>query len=419
MNRLNVQFHGIPDHDPVQMGTLVWHDDRAWFEFSSDFLDLGINLSPLLLEKTTKPQPAPLTPFGGLHSVFHDSLPDGWGMFVLDRYLQQCSIPTNSITPLTRLAFIGDRGMGALSYEPFHPRAPKGNSQEEIDLVEMNSAIESLYSGSVADVGRCLAANGTPAAGGQPKLLVGYDGNQVIEGSGTLANGFSHWLLKLSTNLDPAARWEGTIAYVYTLLAKEVGIHMTGVKLVPDEQGNCHYLTRRFDRTSRGHRVFVQSASSLLNEDPRISTVEYSDLFKLSDFLTRNYRQKLFLYRQMVFNIMAGNRDDHLRNFAFMLSETGEWSCTPAFDISWNTGMGGKHAMGVNGRRTDILRSDVLEVAKRASISKRDALATLEQVSDVLGQCEPLHQENKIPTELVRQIAGYVKGKQTALDSAA
>lgn len=405
------------DRDPVQMGRLVWHDDRAWFEFSSDFLDLGINPSPLQLEKTTKPQPAPLTPFGGLHSVFHDSLPDGWGMFVLDRYLQQCSIPANSITPLTRLAFIGDRGMGALSYEPFHSRAPKANSQDEIDLVEMKSVVESLYEGSIVEVGRCLVANGTPAAGGKPKLLVGYDGNQVIEGSGPLANGFSHWLIKFSTNLNPAAPWEGTIDYVYSLLAKKVGIHMTGVRLVPDEQGNCHYLTRRFDRTSRSHRVFVQSASSLLNENHRTSTVEYSDLFKLADFLTRNYRQKLFLFRQMVFNIMAGNRDDHLRNFAFMLSEAGEWSCTPAFDVSWNTGMGGKHAMGVNGRRTDILRSDVLEVAKRASISKRDALATLEQASDVLGQCEPLLQEHEIPTEILREITGYVKEKQTTLGS--
>ncbi len=399
------------------MGTLVWHDHRAWFEFSSDFLDLGINPSPLLLEKITKPQPAPLSPFGGLHGVFHDSLPDGWGMFVLDRYLQQCGIPANTITPLTRLACIGDRGMGALSYEPSHPQAPHANSQAELDIEQAAAAISSLYSGSESNVSRYLAANGTPAAGGKPKLLIGYDGKQAIEGSATLPNGFSHWIIKFSVNRSPAARWDGTIEYVYALTAKKAGIHMTGVRLVPSDPGVCHFLTRRFDRTSRGQRVFVQSASSLLNEDCRNSSIEYSDLLKLSDFLTHNYSHKLFLYRQMVFNILSGNRDDNLRNFAFLRSASGEWSCTPAFDISWNLGMGRKHAIGVNGQRTDILRSDVLEVAKRASISRRDALSTLEQVRDAIGHLVQLFQDYEVPNEPVRELVRYTTKKQNAFDS--
>lgn len=399
------------------MGTLVWHDHRAWFEFSSDFLDLNINPSPLLLEKTTKPQPAPLSPFGGLHGVFHDSLPDGWGMFVLDRYIQQCGIPATSITPLLRLAFIGDRAMGALSYEPAHPQAPRANTQVQLDLEQASAAISSLYSGSASNFSRYLAANSTPAAGGKPKLLIGYDGNQIVEGSGSLPHGFSHWIIKFSTNLNPADRWEGTNEYVYALMAKRAGIQMTGVRLVASEQGEYHFLTRRFDRTSRGHRVFVQSATSLLNEDCRTSSLEYADLLKLSDFLTHNYSHKLYLYRQMLFNILFGNRDDHLRNFAFMLSDSGEWSCTPAFDISWNTGMGRKHALGVNGRRTDILRSDVLEVAKRASISRRDALATLEEVSDAFDHWTPLFSEHEVPTGVVREMARYIEQKQSAFVS--
>jgi serine/threonine-protein kinase HipA len=399
------------------MGTLVWHDGRAWFEFSPDLLDLGVNPSPLLLEKTTKPQPAPLAPFGGLQAVFHDSLPDGWGMFVLDRYLQQCGIHASQITPLMRLAFIGDRGMGALSYEPSHPQAPHVNSHEAIDLVEVRTAIENLYRKSEAFLGQCLAANGTPVAGGQPKLLIGYDGKQLIEGAGTLPRRFSHWLIKFCSIESLATRWDGTIEYVYSLMAKKAGIHMTGARLIPDDRGVCHYLTRRFDRTSRGHRIFVQRASSLLNEDCRSSTLEYLDLFKLSDFLTHNYANKLFLFRQMVFNIMLGNRDDHLGNFAFMLSDCGEWSCTPAFDVSWNTGMGKKHAMGVNGRTTALSRSDVLEVAKRASISRRDALSTIEQVSDAIGHATPLLQEHEVPKEAVREIARYIEKKKTTFDS--
>ena len=416
MNRLNVLFHGIREHDPISMGTLVWHDDRAWFEFSSDFLDLGINPSPLLLEKTTKPQPAPLSPFGGLHAVFHNSLPDGWGMFVLSRYIQQCGIPANSITPLTQLAFIGDRCMGALSYVPSHSKSPTVNTQIELDLEHVGIDISNLYGGSASNISQCLAANATPIAGGQPKLLVGYDGNQVIEGAGNLPRGFSHWLVKLSSDENPGARWDGTMEYLYALMAKTAGIHMTGVRLIPGEHGYCQYLTRRFDRTSSGRRVFVQSAACLLNEDCRSTTLEYLDLFKLSDFLTHNYANKLFLYRQMVFNIMSGNRDDHLGNFGFMLSNSGEWSCTPGYDISWNTGMGGKHSMGINGRRLDVPRSDALDVARQASISRRDALAAIDQVRDALGSFDSLLQEHEVPIEAMGETADHFK-RQVAVFS--
>ena len=224
MNRLDVLFHGIKDFDPVQMGTLAWHDHRAWFEFSTDFLDLGLNPAPLLLKKTAKPQAAPLSPFGGLHGIFHESLPDGWGRYVLDQYIQKCGIPADSITPLTRLAFIGDRGMGALSYAPPHPNAPRVNGQDAIDIEKIKSDIAGIYGGSIPNVDRCLAANGTPAAGGQPKLLVGYDGNEMIEGAGSLPPGFSHWILKFSQIQNPAFRWVGTIEYVYALMAKKADI---------------------------------------------------------------------------------------------------------------------------------------------------------------------------------------------------
>lgn len=398
----------------MKMGTLVWHDQRAWFEFDPEFLDLGFNPSPLLLKRTTRPQPAPASEFGGLHSMFQDSLPDGWGRFVMDRYFQLCGVPTDRITSLDRLALIAERGMGALSFDPPHPMAPTENSLEPLDLSKAAATASDLYAGSLSDVNRCFAANGTPAAGGQPKLLIGYNGSEVIEGSGLLSDGFSHWLVKLSRASNPTARQVGTIEFVYAQLAKKAGIHMSGARLFRDEEGHSHFLTRRFDRRSHGQRVFVQSASALLNVDSRNSELEYSDLFKLSDFLTRNYAHKLFLFRQMVFNIIAGNRDDHLRNFAFMLSESGEWSCTPAFDISWNSGMAGKHALGVNGNRQEITRTDVLEVAKRASIARRDAIKTLELVVDALSYCHSLLREHDILDDHTRTIAQYIERRQKA-----
>lgn len=394
------------------MGTLVWHDQRAWFEFDSEFLDLGFNPSPLLLEKTTKPQPAPISPFGGLHSIFHDSLPDGWGRFIMDRYFQQCGVSHNEITPLDRLAFIANRGMGALTYSPPHSTAPTRSSQEPLDLTKAAATASDLYGGSVSDVDQFFASNGTPAAGGQPKLVIGYNGSEVVEGSGRLSDSFSHWLVKLSSATNPTARHVGTVEYVYAQLASIADIHMSGVRLFRGEKGHSHFLTRRFDRKRHGQRLFVQSASSLLNVDSRNAELEYSDLFKLSDFLTRNYAHKLFLFRQMVFNITAGNRDDHPRNFAFMLTETGEWSCTPAFDICWNIGMAGKHALGVNGRHKEIARSDVLEVAKQASISRRDALKTIELVIDALSSCRSLLREHEISDEHTRTIARYIERQQ-------
>lgn len=412
MNRLKVLFHRTQQAEPIRMGTLVWHDRRAWFEFDSEFLDLGINPSPLLLEKTIKPQPAQISHFGGLHSVFHDCLPDGWGRFIMDRYFAQCGVPSDEITPLDRLAFIADRGMGALSFDPPHPMTPTKNSSDPFDLTDAASTARDLYEGSLSRVSRSFASNGTPAAGGQPKLLIGYNGTETVEGSGLLPDDFSHWLVKISPAINPNVQWAGTIEYVYALLAKKAGIHMSGVRLVCEEDRYSYFLTRRFDRKSLGQRVFVQSASALLNVDSRNAELDYSDLFKLSDILTRNYAHKLFLFRQMVFNITSGNRDDHLRNFAFMLTESGEWSCTPAFDISWNRGMAGKHALGVNGHRKEIARSDVLEVAKKASIARRDAIKTIELVIDALSCCRSLLRQHEISDEHTRTIVRYIERKQ-------
>ena len=400
------------------MGTLVWHDRRAWFEFDSQFLDLGFNPSPLLLEKTIKPQPAQISHFGGLHSVFHDCLPDGWGRFIMDRYFAQCGVPSDEITPLDRLAFIADRGMGALSFDPPHPMTPTKNSSDPFDLTDAASTARDLYEGLLSRVSRSFASNGTPAAGGQPKLLIGYNGTETVEGSGLLPDDFSHWLVKISPAINPNVQWAGTIEYVYALLAQKAGILMSGVRLVRDEDRYSYFLTRRFDRKSLGQRVFVQSASALLNVDSRNAELDYSDLLKLSDILTRNYAQKLFLFRQMVFNIISGNRDDNLRNFAFMLAENDEWSCTPACGISWNTGMAGKHAMSVNGHRKDISRNDVLEVAKRSSITKRDATAILDRVGTTLRSGESLLREHGVSNHLSQDIIRYVERQQRAMTPA-
>ena len=418
MKLLNVLYHGFGGDKLVRMGRLAWHDQLAWFEFSAEFLQHNINPSPFSLELTTILQKAPLEPFNGLHGLFSDSLPDGWGLYLMDKAFRQTGRDPAMVTPLDRLAFVGRRAMGAISYEPDEMENAEQRKYSELDLDTVGNEATRLYQGELQEVLEHHAVNGTPSAGARPKILIGLSGDTAIEGAGDLPPGYSHWLVKFPTGRTPDKKSEGTIEHIFAIMARHAGINMAETRLTQARDGNAYFSTRRFDRAAGNHRRHVHSVAGLLNANFRTANFEYRELIKLCGMLTHSHSEKVELFRRMIFNIVTGNRDDHTKNFAFMLSDKIEWRNTPAYDVTWNQGIMGEHSMSVNGKGKDIRLEDILAIAGSASISRQDAGSVIEAVMEAVSGWNNLALQYDVPSEQRQDIHQYMSRQERTLSAA-
>ena len=415
MKVLRVLFHGFDTDSPVLAGRLAYRERRGYFEYAPEFLQRGVNLSPLNLQWEPALQQAPIDPFNGLHGVFSDSLPDGWGLYLMDKVFRQNQMDPASITPIDRLAYVGTRTLGALSYEPDEGARFEAVPCAALSLSVVGREATDLYQGSVHDVMAHHAVHGTPSAGARPKILIGLDGDAAITGSGNLPTGYSHWLAKFPTGQTDEQKSEGAIEYIYAELARRAGINMAPSRLIPGDNGNAYFLSRRFDRKPDNRRQHVHSVAGLVHADFRLPDFDYAELLKLCGFLTKSHAEKTELFRRMVFNVMSGNRDDHSKNFAFMLTDNGEWINTPAFDITWNTSVAGEHSMTLNGKGKHILLDDVLQLARNASIDRNAALRIVDETASTLGRWASLARQYAVPTDQVQDIQRYLTRQQAAL----
>ena len=397
------------------MGRLAWHEQHAWFEFSAEFLQHNFNPSPFSLDLATTLQKAPQEPFDGLHGLFNDSLPDGWGLYLMDKAFRQAGRDPATVTPLDRLAFVGRRTMGAISYQPDGMENAERPTAGELDIDTVGNEATRLYQGELQEVLERHAVNATPSAGARPKILVGLSGDKAIEGADDLPSGYSHWLVKFPTGHTADKRSEGTIEHIYALMARAAGINMAETRLAQAREGNAYFMTRRFDRTAGNRRRHVHSLAGMLNTDFRVANFEYRELIKLCGMLTHSHSEKLELFRRMVFNVATGNRDDHTKNFAFMLSDQNEWRNTPAYDVTWNRGIMGEHSMSVNGKGKDIRLEDILAIAGSASISRQDAGSVIEAVTEAVSGWNNLALNHDVPSAQRRDIYQYMSRQQRAL----
>lgn len=364
----------------LEVGTLAWKrsERRAYFQFNPEFIASGLPISPFGLKNSAGLIPAPHQPFDGLHGLFNDSLPDGWGRRVLDRSLQSRRIDPLSMTPLDRLTFVGARGMGALIYVPDKSLGQKRSELLDLDWMAQQAALfdEEV---DVADIDKLEALNGG-SAGARPKVMVGFDErrNRVVgDSGGRLPSGYERYIVKFRSPNDPAEI--GAEEYAYALMAADAGVDMPTVKLMRASTGARFFAAKRFDRTANG-RCHVHTVSGLLDADHRIPSMDYSTLLKATWALTKSFDETKQMFRRMVFNVLARNRDDHPKNHAFMMRADGTWSVTPAYDLTLSSGPGGEHSLAVDGEGRNPSRKHIMAVAKEISISKGDAGEIVDQV---------------------------------------
>jgi serine/threonine-protein kinase HipA len=364
----------------MTVGQLAEAERRIYFEYDAEFLQHSIQLSPFkwplrpgLIEHVDRA-------FGLLPGLFDDSLPDGWGLLLMDRLFRRQGIDPAVISPLERLTYLGTRTMGALTY---HPPAEAEHDDQLIDLQAVGKNAQEIYSGEAVEVLPVLMRAGGSPGGARPKVLVGVKGNQIISGENDLPDGFEHWIVKFSAKAD--VRDAGPMEFAYASMARAAGIDFPETRLFKAGKNTAYFGVRRFDRGPGNARTHVHTFGNMIHVNFRIPSTDYADLMKVTSALTRNYQDSLRVFRQMVFNIAAHNRDDHAKNFAFMMNRRSEWSLSPAYDLGFAPGPGGEHTMSIMGEGRAPGRQQVLQLAKQFDLNKKDVMSIVDAVNTAVS----------------------------------
>lgn len=376
--RVGLDFTGTA----LPVGRLAFREGQIYFEYDSSFLTSGLEISPLRLPLQPGVRTFDRSLFEGLPGLFNDSLPDGWGRLLLDRSIRQQGMLPGQFSPLDRLAHVGNKGMGALVYEP-----DQGTDEvcEHIDLDVLASHAQDVLNGEAGDVlEELLALNGS-SAGARPKAVIAVDAarKNIVHGTDTLQAGFEPWLVKFPNSADGPDT--GAIEYVYALMAKDAGLDMTQTHLFSAQTGAGYFATKRFDRNAE-QRVHVHSACGLLHSDFRAPSLDYEDLIALTGMLTRDVREVAKMFQLAVFNVLAHNRDDHSKNFSFLMNEAGEWRLSPAYDLTFSSGPRGEQSTMVMGEGKNPGAEHLIKLGLDAKLGQELINTIIDRTKYALGQ---------------------------------
>ena len=377
--RLNVFLNVYGKRNFV--GVLEEQNKRIFFEYAPEFLKLNIPLSPFMLPLKQQVFEDEKYTFDGLFGVFNDSLPDGWGCLLLDRRLQKKGLSYNAITPLERLSLIGLNAMGALEYEPADETDKEFVGNIVLDALSMEAGkILKGNSSEVLDV--LLKLNGS-SAGARPKIvaLVSEDKQTLVHGN-LAQDGYDPWLIKFNSSLDD--KDIGAKEYIYSQMAKDAGVEMPETYLFPSKNSSGHFGVKRFDRATEG-KIHIHTACGLLHASHRFASLDYSSLLKLTSILTKDVREVEKMVRLMIFNVKSGNKDDHSKNFSFMLTKDNVWKMTPAYDLTPSEGINGEQTSMVNGKGKDITSEDFIKIAEPFGFDEKRIREIIEQTDEALS----------------------------------
>lgn len=344
IERLNVHLH--LQGEIIEVGELVQSNRRYYFKYYPDFIARELPVSPFHLPLSDQTFEGDPRLFDGMFGLFHDSLPDAWGQLLTNRKLQSMGVDLGSVGLLDRLSFIGDRGVGALVYEPNNNDFE--HKWRDLKLERLAQGVDAVLSGNSADVIDELFHIGGSSGGARPKVEVGYNSqtDQLVHGATVLPPGFEHWIIKFPAKVDPPDIAQ--IEYAYHQMASAAGIEMSTCKLFTTSGGNHYFGTKRFDRIGND-RLHVHTASGIMNDNHIHSQMDYGHLMDCAFRLERHVKVYKTILARATFNVFAHNRDDHSKNFSFLMDKTGKWKVAPAYDLTYSTSSHGHHSTTVNG----------------------------------------------------------------------
>lgn len=392
-----------------QAGAVIWDTESqlGTFEYSPEFIKLGLELSPLKMPidrigRSNSFSFAQLpAAYHGLPGLLADVLPDKFGNVLINNWLSRQGRPTNSMNPVEKLLYSGNRGIGALEFEPANPKSV--GVSEQVDISELVMLVgnilqskDNLIASMQPNEGAMnqILLMGSSVGGARPKALIAWNSetNEVRCGQVAVPKGFQHWLLKFDGIDDGhlgATKGFGRVEMAYHLMAKDAGIIMTDCRL-HEEGERGHFMTRRFDRSNDGEKMHFQSLHGLYHLDFNMvqgQSHSYEQVFEVMRGLLLPYTQAEQMFRRMVFNVLSTNCDDHTKNIGFLMYQNGTWSLAPAYDVCYAYEPGhrwvGRQALSINGKRENISKPDFLSIALANNIKK--PLEIIDEINSVVG----------------------------------
>lgn len=412
----------------AQVGVVTWDAERklASFQYDNKFLGQKWDLSPILMSISNGsmvysfPELLPgkddkYDAFHGLPGLLADALPDKYGNRLIERWLAQHGRPPNSMNPVEKLCFIGNRGMGALEFEPARQKANKNSFTVEIDslvdiakkMLAKREDFDVQFSGDELQAMNEILKIGTSAGGARPKAVIAYHPKtkEVRSGQARAPKGFEHWLIKLDgvdgAQFGESSGW-GRVEYAYYLMAKDCGIDMMDCQLL-EENNRAHFMTRRYDREASNIKHHVQSLCGLQHFDFNdMYSYSYEQVFQTMRMLRLTYPEAEEMFRRMVFNVVATNYDDHTKNFSFRLKQGTRWELAPAYDVCYAndpTNQWVNHqTLSINGKNEYMTKNDLLTIAKANSVKNGDHI--IERTVEVVNNWNKYANEVEIRKDL-------------------
>lgn len=395
------------------VGVVTWDANRqiADFQFYKEFLNKNWNLSPIKMPISNAdriysfPELLPAKDSGedtfkGLPGLIADSLPDKYGNLLIEKWLAQNGRPPDSMNPVEKLCFIGNRGMGALEFEPAQLKPNKNTFAIEIKslvdiakkmLSERESFETNISAEERQDIKEILKI-GTSAGGARPKAVIAFNKKtkEVRSGQTKAPKGFEHWLLKLDgvsgVQFGESHGW-GRVEYAYHLMANKCGIEMTECELL-EENGRAHFMTKRFDRESNNTKHHIQTLCGIQHYDyNNLYGYSYEQVFQTMRLLRLTHPEVEQMFRRMVFNVLATNCDDHTKNFSFRLKQGGKWKLAPAYDVCYSYDQRNiwvnQQTLSINGKHRNIVKEDLMTIAKANNIKKGKKI--IEEINTVVN----------------------------------
>lgn len=416
------------------IGAAAWDADRnvAVFEYAPAFLESGIEIAPLTMPLGASVFSFPelsRESYHGLPGMLADSLPDKFGNLLIDEWLVRAGRNRADFSPIERLCYIGSRGMGALEFRPAI-RARQGGSipvdiKELVELANRALAEKETLDTTLGktkeedtEAMRGILRVGTSAGGARAKAIVAWNETtgEVRSGQARALAGFGYWLMKFDgvsgnrdKELDDPAGF-GKIEYAYHRMALAAGIEMSECRLY-HENDRSHFMTRRFDRTSEGRKIFMQTLCGIAHMDfNQAGAYSYEQAMDVAQKIGLGKDALEQLFRRMVFNVLARNQDDHTKNIGFLMDKRGHWTLAPAYDMTYSFNPSGawthRHQMRINGKLDGFGRQDFHAVAKRFGIATAPATeAILEETDHALDAWPTLAEEAGVPEKTAAQIA--------------
>ncbi len=426
MNTAQIKLWG------ASVGAVSWDDysQTGVFEFEPSFLKSNWDIAPLMMplaEAIRRGRGNAIFEFKnlnqdifyGLPGLLADALPDKYGTTLINAWLASQGRAPNSMNPVERLCYIGNRAMGALEFEPALNN--KKDSSVDIDikgLVEIAQQIlnqRKKFSTTIKkDIKKGLEdiiRVGSSAGGARAKAIIAYNEKtgEVKSGQVDAPKGFNHWLIKFDgvTNKqlgDPAGY--GRIELAYYLMAKDCNIEMSESRLL-EENGRAHFMTKRFDRIGANEKIHIQTLCAMRHYDfSVVGAYAYEQVFQTIRTLKMAASASEQMYRRMVFNVMARNQDDHAKNISFMMNKAGEWKLAPAYDLTYAFDPTNKwtkqHNLTVNGKITGITKADLLLVAKEMNVKQANTI--IDQVKEAVMKWPEFAKETGVTKTQIKAI---------------